>query len=90
MSDHRVPSLWYFVLLCSWLVTIVVLAFIWGVQPALYTFAISLAVLGGLRLVLPAGMVPQVRSRGFDVFTLLTLALVLGYFANWGDTLAIV
>lgn len=36
MSDHRVPSPWYFVLLCSWLVTIVVLAFIWGVQPALY------------------------------------------------------
>ncbi|WP_216382253.1 DUF3017 domain-containing protein [Arcanobacterium phocae] len=90
MTEHRVPSVFFFVLLALWIVVVMVLSYVWGAQPAMYTFAGSLAVLALARLVLPAGMIPQVRSRWFDVATLLTLALVLAYFANWGDTPAVV
>ncbi|QRV01741.1 DUF3017 domain-containing protein [Arcanobacterium phocisimile] len=90
MTEHRVPSLVFFALLVGWIGVVIVLSFTWGVQPAMYTFAASLGVLALARLVLPAGMVPQVRSRWFDVVTLLGLALILSYFANWGDTLAVV
>ncbi|QJC22220.1 DUF3017 domain-containing protein [Arcanobacterium buesumense] len=90
MTEHRVPSVFFFILLVAWLVCVIILSFIWGVQPAMYTFAASLGGLALARLVLPVGMVPQVRSRWFDVVTLIVLALVLAYFANWGDTPAVV
>ncbi|USR78996.1 DUF3017 domain-containing protein [Arcanobacterium pinnipediorum] len=90
MTEHRVPSIFFFGILLAWIGVVILLSFTWGVQPAMYTFAGSLIGLALARLILPAGMVPQVRSRWFDVLTLLGLAMVLGYFANWGDTLAVV
>ncbi|MFY9262131.1 MAG: DUF3017 domain-containing protein [Arcanobacterium sp.] len=89
MSEHRVPSNRYFLVLLGWLAFIGVLAFTVGVQPAMYTLAGSLAVLALIRLAVPNADIPFIRSRAFDVLTLLAFAVILGYFANWGDTPAL-
>lgn len=89
-SESRTPSPVFFIALVLGLVVIVAIAFNFGVQTAAYVLAASLVVLAVMRVLLPPGMVPQVRTPYVDAATLVILAAVLAYFANWGDTAPIV
>lgn len=89
MPETRLPAKAYYVILALWIGVVVVLAFVAGVQAAGLVLAVSLIVLAALRLMLPEGLIPVVRSGLVDVGTLLLLAAILAYFSLWGDAPAL-
>ncbi|MFY9263546.1 MAG: hypothetical protein GX483_08295 [Actinomycetaceae bacterium] len=52
----------------------------------MYVLAGSVAAIALVRLAVPSADIPFTRSRAFNALTPLALAVILGDFANWGDT----
>ncbi len=59
------------------------LAFLLSAAIAVRVLAGSLVILGLLRAFAPAGTIPTVRSRIFDVTVYFLLAGVLAYLSQW-------
>lgn len=72
------------IVLC--IVAVCVLAFVVSPLVAVWTLSFMLLVYGFAQLLLPRGILPQVRSRFFDVLCYLLLSVGLAFFAQWAST----
>ncbi len=66
-----------------WLVCVTALAFMVSAVVAVRILAASMVIIGLARAALPAGIIPTVRSRVFDVSVYMLLASVLAYLSSW-------
>ena len=66
-----------------WLVCVTALAFMVSAVVAVRILAASMVMIGLARAALPAGIIPTVRSRVFDVSVYMLLASVLAYLSSW-------
>lgn len=66
-----------------WLISVTVLAFVASAVLAVRVLAASMVIIGLARAALPAGIIPTVRSRVFDVSVYMLLASVLAYLSSW-------
>ena len=80
---ERVPRDGIYVALTCWVIFIAGLTFATSAVLSMRVFAVSLAVFGLARAVLPSGDVPVIRSKPFDVTACLGLAILLGYLSHW-------
>ncbi|WP_182354138.1 DUF3017 domain-containing protein [Flaviflexus huanghaiensis] len=85
MGENRVPAPELLGALFFWVVAIVVLGFIAGPVSAIRVLGITLVGLAAARLVLPTGVVPDVRGRAWDTATLTFMGLALLGLADWGN-----
>ncbi|MFT3945005.1 MAG: hypothetical protein QM705_14450 [Ancrocorticia sp.] len=83
MVNQRVPSDWIYVAAALWLVCVTATAFATSAVIAVRVLAASMVVIGLARGGLPAGFIPTVRSRLFDVSVYMLLASVLAYLSSW-------
>ena len=65
-----------------WLVCVTALAFMVSAVVAVRILAASMVIIGLARAALPAGIIPTVRSRVFDVSVYMLLASVLAYLSS--------
>lgn len=66
-----------------WLVCVTALAFMVSAVVAVRILAASMVIIGLARAALPAGIIPTVRSRVFDVSVYMLLASILAYLSSW-------
>ena len=66
-----------------WLVCVTALAFMVSAVVAVRILAASMVIFGLARAALPAGIIPTVRCRVFDVIVYMLLASVLAYLSSW-------
>lgn len=85
MGETRVPSPVLFVVMTVWIGTVAAIAVVADARWAAIALGLSMICLALARLVLPAGMVPQIRRRFWDAATLATLGIALLALANWGN-----
>lgn len=93
MSDDkslRVPAKAVYVLIVLCVVAVCALAVLVSPLVAVWTLSFIFLIYGFAQLVLPRGVLPQVRSRFFDVMCSLLLASSLAFFAQWASTPQIV
>ena len=83
MANERVPSNGIYVGVALWLTAVSALAFLSTAAIAVRVFAGSFVILGLLRAFSPAGVIPTVRGRIFDVTVYFLLAGVLAYLSTW-------
>ena len=83
MVNQRVPSDWIYVAAVLWLVCVTALAFMVSAVVAVRILAASMVIIGLARAALPAGSIPTVRSRIFDVSVYMLLASILAYLSSW-------
>ena len=83
MVNQRVPSDWIYVAAVLWLVCVTVLAFVASAVIAVRMLAASMVIIGLARAAIPAGIIPTVRSRVFDVGVYMLAASVLAYLSSW-------
>ncbi|MGO1944263.1 MAG: DUF3017 domain-containing protein [Ancrocorticia sp.] len=82
---ERVPRDGTYIFLAGWVILITGLTFAASAVVSMRVLAASLLVFGLLRAFLPAGAVPVIRSRFFDVASYCALALALAYLSGWAD-----
>lgn len=85
MGETRVPSPLLFVAMTVWICAVAAVAVLADARWAALALGASMIGLAGARLVLPAGVVPQIRRRFWDCLTLALLGLALIALANWGN-----
>ena len=83
MVNQRVPSDWIYVAAAVWLISVTMVAFVASAVLAVRVLAASMVIIGLARAALPAGIIPTVRSRVFDVSVYMLLASVLAYLSSW-------
>lgn len=85
MGEKRVPASTLLWAVTIWVATIAILAFTAGPVFAIRALAVTMVGAAVARLVLPTGMVPDVRGRVWDTLTLLVLGLALLGLSDWGN-----
>ncbi len=85
-NEVRVPKKAAYWAIGLWIVVVCALALAVSAQAATWALSGFLALGGIAQLVLPRGVIPQVRSRLADAFTCLGLAALLAFFAPWAAT----
>ncbi|CRH87733.1 Uncharacterised protein [Chlamydia trachomatis] len=83
MND--LPSRWYYVSLCMWLVVVLALALWRNVYEATLALAASMLVLGIARIFTGPRVTPHIRARWFDAAALIIVALMLFFLARYGN-----
>lgn len=83
MAIERVPGNGTYAGIALWLAFVSSLAFFVSAAAAVRWLAVSFVILGLLRVFSPAGIVPTVRSRVFDVTVCFLFAGVLTYLSQW-------
>lgn len=86
VAQYRFPPLFFYILMIAWIIAIIAIAYMWGVQLAGLVLASSLVFLAAARIAAPAGFTPQIRSKAIDAITLLVFAAIIAYLSQWGDT----
>ncbi|MGV9185150.1 hypothetical protein [Arcanobacterium canis] len=86
MNDYQLPPVGYYVALILWLVAVVAVSFVVNVEWSADVLASGFVAHALARVLLPAGKVPQVRTRRVDVFWCLAFAGVIAFFASFGNT----
>ena len=64
--ELRLPAKVTYIVLLAWIVALCVFAFVFSALVSVWCLSVSLAVYGVLHLLVPRGVLPQVRSRAFD------------------------
>ncbi|MDO5723249.1 MAG: DUF3017 domain-containing protein [Flaviflexus sp.] len=85
MGETRVPSPVLFVVMTLWICAVTVIAVLADARWAATALGGSMICLAVARLVLPAGVVPQIRRRFWDAATLAALGIALLALASWGN-----
>lgn len=85
MGEKRVPSSTLYVLMTVWIAIVTALAFAVGPVFSIRSLAVSMVLLGGARLVLPTGFVPDIRGRVWDTLTLVSGGAALLLLSEWGN-----
>ncbi len=83
MANERVPGNRTYAVVALWLTCVSALAFLLTAATAVRILAGSFVILGLLRAFSPAGAVPTVRGRIFDVTVYFMLAGILAYLSRW-------
>ncbi|MDP9801445.1 hypothetical protein J2S49_001521 [Arcanobacterium wilhelmae] len=86
MNNYQLPPLGYYVVLIAWLVVAIGTAFLVNVGWAADVLATGFVAHALARVILPAGTVPQVRSKLVDVAWCLAFAGAITFFASFGNT----
>ncbi|MBR6458885.1 MAG: hypothetical protein IKS49_01830 [Actinomycetaceae bacterium] len=86
----RVPSRAVYVALVLCVVAVCLLALFVSPLIAVWTLSFLFIIYGFAQLLLPRGVLPQVRSRLFDALCCFLLAAGLALFAQWASTPQIV
>lgn len=86
----RVPARLVYVMIAVCIAVVCALALL--VSPFLSVWALVLVLFayGVAQLLLPRGILPQVRSRFFDVTCCFVLAIALAFFAQWANAAQII
>ena len=84
--DVRVPKSVVYAALVLALLIVCALAFLVSATAATWALASLFFICGILHLVIPRGIIPQVRSAIFDALTCFAFGALLALFAPWAST----
>lgn len=84
--DVRVPKSVVYAALVLALVVVCAAAFLVSAKAATWLLASLFFICGVLHLVIPRGIIPQVRSAVFDALTCFLFGGLLAFFAPWAST----
>lgn len=85
MGEKRVPAFALLSAMTIWMGAIAILAFTVGPVFAIRALGATMVGSAVARLILPTGMVPDVRGRIWDAITLTLLGLALLGLSDWGN-----
>lgn len=83
MGEKRVPAPALYGVMSVWIGIVVVLAFTAGPVLATRALAASMIGLALVRMCLPTGIVPDIRGRWWDSFTLAAFGIALASLSSW-------
>lgn len=85
VAARKFPPTIVYIAMLTWIGAVVAISYIADVKTAAYALAVSLLAIAGLRLTLPDGAIPRIRSRAHDAGTSVLLAVLLLALARWGN-----
>ncbi|MBR5951417.1 MAG: hypothetical protein IKZ87_08315 [Actinomycetaceae bacterium] len=88
--ELRIPSKGVYVGIVLGIVAVCLCAFVFSSLIAVWALSGMLLFYGFAQLVLPRGILPQVRSRIFDASICFLFAIGLAFFAQWANAAQLV
>lgn len=84
--EVRVPKKVVYVVIFVAVALVCLTALVVSAKAATWLLAAELVVCGIAHLILPRGVIPQVRSRVFDAASCFILAALIAFFSPWAST----